>query len=105
MSCLPTVPLPPSWMRPNRRKGTERVRMSGVTFRITITFSGSEGMSLVHDGDIVWFWEVPDSQLFEAAYNLRGRKNCRSVFVKLAMRYGLSLYIRPLGLLYLIRDL
>ena len=40
------VPLPPIFNMPKRRKGTEQVMRLGVILRITITFSGSEGMSL-----------------------------------------------------------
>lgn len=32
---------------PKRAKGTERVTMSGVMLRITMTLSGFEGMSLL----------------------------------------------------------
>lgn len=45
--CVPRVALPPSFILPKRRKGTERVTISGVTLRITMTFSGLEGMSLL----------------------------------------------------------
>lgn len=41
------VPLPPILIFPNREKGVLNVVISGVTFRMTITFSGSEGMSLL----------------------------------------------------------
>jgi len=44
---LPSVPLPPSFILPKRRKGTDSVTMSGVTWRITMTFSGLDGMSLL----------------------------------------------------------
>ena len=40
------VPRPPIFTRPKRRKGVENVLMSGVTERMTITFSGSEGTNL-----------------------------------------------------------
>lgn len=40
------MPRPPIFMRPKRRKGVEKVLMSGVTLRMTMTFSGSEGTSL-----------------------------------------------------------
>lgn len=41
------VPLPPILIFPNREKGVLNVVISRVTFRMTITFSGSEGMSLL----------------------------------------------------------
>ena len=40
------VPRPPTFSLPNRRNGAEHVVMLGVTWRITITLEGSEGMSL-----------------------------------------------------------
>jgi hypothetical protein len=42
---LPIVARPPIFIRPNRRKGTERVVTFGAMSRITITSSGFEGMS------------------------------------------------------------
>jgi hypothetical protein len=58
------VPRPPIFTRPKRRKGVEKVLMSGVTLRITMTFSGSEGISLETEEAMVvccvwvvrWFW-------------------------------------------------
>lgn len=47
------VPRPPIFTRPKRRKGVEKVFMSGVTERVTRTFSGSEGMSLWAEEAIV----------------------------------------------------
>jgi hypothetical protein len=44
---IPRVPLPPMLILPKREKGTERVMMSGVMLRMTMTFSGFEGMSLL----------------------------------------------------------
>lgn len=41
----PIVALPPNFISPNRRKGTERVVTPGTISRITITSSGFEGMS------------------------------------------------------------
>lgn len=43
---IPIVALPPNLIMPNRKKGTESVVIFGVTSRITMTFSGSEGTSL-----------------------------------------------------------
>lgn len=43
---IPRVPRPPILTFPNREKGTEKVAMLGVTLRMTMTWSGSEGMSL-----------------------------------------------------------
>lgn len=43
---IPIVALPPNLIMPNRKKGTESVVTFGVTSRITMTFSGSEGTSL-----------------------------------------------------------
>jgi len=43
---LPTVPLPPIFKMPNLKNGTDNVRISGVTFRITMTLSGCGGTSL-----------------------------------------------------------
>jgi hypothetical protein len=41
------VPLPPTFMRPNRQNGTESVVTTrGTTSRITITLTGSDGTSL-----------------------------------------------------------
>lgn len=42
---LPMVPLPPTFIRPKRRKGEEQVTRLGVILRMTITAAGSEGMS------------------------------------------------------------
>ena len=41
----PIVPRPPMLKRPNRANGAEQVVIFGVTFRITITLAGSDGMS------------------------------------------------------------
>lgn len=47
MDSIPIVPLPPTFILPNRKKGTESVvTVLGTTSRMTITFSGSEGTSL-----------------------------------------------------------
>jgi hypothetical protein len=43
---LPTVALPPNFILPNRRKGTEKVVTLGERSRMTITSSGFLGMSL-----------------------------------------------------------
>jgi hypothetical protein len=43
---VPIVARPPNFIRPNRRKGTERVVTLGVISRITITPSGFWGTSL-----------------------------------------------------------
>lgn len=43
---IPIVPLPPTLKRPKRSKGAEQVVMFGVTFRMTITSPGFEGISL-----------------------------------------------------------
>jgi len=44
---VPIVPRPPTFILPKRRNGTESVVMvRGTTSRMTITFSGSFGMSL-----------------------------------------------------------
>jgi hypothetical protein len=44
---IPIVPLPPIFILPKRRNGTESVVMVlGTTSRMTMTFSGSFGMSL-----------------------------------------------------------
>ena len=43
---IPTVPLPPIFMRPNRLNGAENVVIFSVTFRITITSDGFEGINL-----------------------------------------------------------
>jgi hypothetical protein len=43
------VPRPPIFTRPKRRKGVEKVLISGVTERMTMTFSGSEGINLATD--------------------------------------------------------
>jgi hypothetical protein len=42
----PIVALPPTFINPKRRKGTERVVMPGTSSRITITSSGFDGTSL-----------------------------------------------------------
>lgn len=42
-----TVPRPPILILPKRRKGVLQVRTSGTTRLITMTFSGSDGMSLL----------------------------------------------------------
>ena len=43
----PIVPRPPIFILPNRENGTEHVVIvRGTTSRITITFSGFEGISL-----------------------------------------------------------
>ena len=39
------VPRPPTFILPNLAKGTERVVISGVTFRITMTSAGFDGIS------------------------------------------------------------
>jgi hypothetical protein len=43
---LPTVALPPNFILPNRRNGTENVVTLGERSRMTITSSGFLGMSL-----------------------------------------------------------
>lgn len=43
---LPTVPLPPIGITPNRLNGTENVTTFGVTSRITMTSAGLVGISL-----------------------------------------------------------
>lgn len=43
---IPIVPRPPTLKRPKRANGAEHVTMLGVTWRITITEDGSEGISL-----------------------------------------------------------
>lgn len=52
-SDIPIVALPPNLIIPKRKKGTESVVTFGVTSRITMTFSGSEGTSL---SDILEFF-------------------------------------------------
>lgn len=45
--CLPIVPRPPIFILPNRKNGTESVvTVFGTTSRMTMTFSGFDGMSL-----------------------------------------------------------
>ena len=53
---LPIVPRPPTLNRPKRAKGAEQVVMLGVTFRMTITDDGSEGMSLDVMVRRTWQW-------------------------------------------------
>jgi hypothetical protein len=43
---IPTVALPPNFILPNRRNGTENVVTLGERSRMTITSSGFLGMSL-----------------------------------------------------------
>lgn len=43
---IPIVARPPNFIRPKRRKGTERVVTPGTSSRITITSSGFWGTSL-----------------------------------------------------------
>ncbi len=43
---IPTVPLPPIFIRPNRLNGAENVVMFSVTLRKTITSDGFEGINL-----------------------------------------------------------
>ena len=45
-SNIPIVPRPPTWKRPKRENGRDKVVMFGVTSLITITFDGSLGTSL-----------------------------------------------------------
>lgn len=42
-----SVPRPPILTLPKREKGVLKVVISGVTLRMTMTFSGSDGMSLL----------------------------------------------------------
>jgi len=44
---VPSVPRPPMLIWPKRAKGSERVTMSGVMLRMTMTLSGFDGMSLL----------------------------------------------------------
>lgn len=46
---IPIVARPPHLSVPKRRKGTESVVTPGATSRITMTFSGSAGTSLLDD--------------------------------------------------------
>jgi hypothetical protein len=49
---IPMVPRPPTFILPNRQKGTDRVVMTlGTTSRMTMTLAGSEGTSLE---DMLW---------------------------------------------------
>ena len=50
------VARPPHLRVPNRRKGTERVVIPGATSRITMTFSGSAGISLLDDIAVEGWW-------------------------------------------------
>jgi hypothetical protein len=43
---IPTVALPPNFILPNRKNGTEKVVTFGERSRMTITSSGFLGMSL-----------------------------------------------------------
>lgn len=43
---IPTVPLPPNLINPNRRNGVEKVVIPGTTSLITMTSSGFLGTSL-----------------------------------------------------------
>jgi hypothetical protein len=53
VAILTIVPRPPILRWPKRRKGTLRVVMLGVTSRMTMTFAGSEGMSLAADLEVI----------------------------------------------------
>jgi hypothetical protein len=61
------VPLPPTFILPNRQNGVENVAtVLGTTSRITITLAGSEGISLeviLQDGAELeegWLWWKED---------------------------------------------
>lgn len=53
VSSLTNVPRPPILSDPNRKKGTLKVVIEGVTSRMTMTLAGSEGMSFAADLEVI----------------------------------------------------